>query len=371
MEALLQLSPEISVLPHIAAVLFILEEKAFRKPVCRGRKSFSMRIFSFAAAAASLIFAVGCAGKPVSGTVTEKTVFAMDTAVTLKGDPEDVAAAEEIITGLDLFFSRYSEDSDVYALNHRQSVNLSEDTRDIIYSACALSEQYGSEVSIFAGDITDCWNINSENPSVPSESEIAAALESFRDSSFSLERMSFADENGSIDLGSVAKGYAMDKLRSELGEDTFFIASASSSILLNGTKPDGGKFTVSIRDPENGEASIGTIKTDACFISTSGGYERFFEADGKRYTHIFDLSTGCPAESDLTSVTVLCQSGIESDFLSTLIYTGGTERLNDFIENEDIKVVAVSDNKEIYLSSGIDFEPEPDSGYTIKEPGDV
>lgn len=292
----------------------------------------------------------------------------MDTAITFKGGREDSQKAAELISELDELFDRYSEDSEIYAINHRQNMELSEDTKRIIASSAELSEKYGSDVNIFSGDITDCWNISSGNPRVPSDEEIEEALRSCNNSSFSLEAMSFADENGSIDLGSVAKGYALDRVHEELGEDSYYIVSSGSSVLLNGNKPDGERFTVAVRDPETG-GTLGTVRTDACFVSTSGGYERYFELDGKRYSHIFDLNTGCPSETDLISVTVICGSGIESDFLSTLIYLGGTARLGEYLYSEEFSVIAVTEDKEIYLSEDVDFELTEDS-YEIKELSD-
>ncbi len=299
--------------------------------------------------------------------VNKKTFFAMDTAVTVIGSSENAAAAEEIITELDMLFDRYDEYCDIYALNVRDNIEISGYTDEIIRRSMALTDEYGQAVSIFAGDITDCWSIGSGEARVPSDAEIEKSLESFEKSSFFTDNMSFSDEYGSIDLGCVAKGYALDKVRARLGENEYYIVSANSSVLLNGNKPDGEKFTVAVRDPESPDETLGTIKTNACFLSTSGGYERYFEADGKKYSHIFDLTTGRPSETDLTSVTVLCDSGIKSDFLSTLVYSGGTENLHKYLNNDDFLVAAVTADKEIYLSDGIDFTLNEDSPYTIKE----
>ena len=94
-----------------------------------------------------------------------------------------------------------------------------------------------------------------------------------------------------------------------------------------GEKPDGAAFQIQIRDPD-GDGTLGTVSTDSCFLSTSGGYERYFIADdGKKYCHILDPKTGMPAESDLTTVTVFCDSGLKSDFLSTLIWMEGSKNL--------------------------------------------
>jgi thiamine biosynthesis lipoprotein len=128
----------------------------------------------------------------------------------------------------------------------------------------------------------------------------------------------------------------------------------TSSVLLYGKKPDNSKFNVEIRNPD-GNGIIGTVKTDACFLSTSGGYERFFTVDGENYPHIIDLSTGYPTQSDLTSVTVFCDSGILSDYLSTKILIEGTENIENHLESDLYKVAAFDENGNSYISKGLDF----------------
>lgn len=320
-----------------------------------------MRIGAFAAAAMFCAVLGGCsADKPQ----TTRTVFVMDTAASVKGTAEDVESAVDTLTTLGGLFDRYNQSSDIYSINNRLNKAVSDDTSELILQSVRLEESYGDSVSIFAGDITDAWDIASDNPQIPSDKEINEALESFRNASFSLETMSFADENGSIDPGCVAKGYALDKVKERLGEDCC-IVSMSSSILLHGQKPNNEKFSVAIRDPADGGRSLGTLYTDECFVSTSGGYERFFEADGRRYIHIFDLQSGTPCESDLTSVTVICGSGIKSDYLSTLIFIGGTERLGEFMNDPALKIVAVTDENVVYISEGVELTLAEDCGYKL------
>lgn len=329
-------------------------------------KGWFMQKSALALMAACMMFMNSCSAE--DNTAEEKNFFAMDTAVSVKGNGQCADTAEEIFLRLDGIFDRYSPESDIYSLNQRLDTDISQDTQEIIIRSIELSDKYGDQVSIFAGDITDCWNISADTPKIPSLTEINAALDSFSNSSFSLETMSFADEKGSIDLGAVAKGYALDKISDALPDDSWSVISTGSSVLLHGEKPDGNKFTVSVRDPETG-GSLGMITSDACFISTSGGYERYFEADGKRYSHIFDLSTGCPSETDLTSVTVICQSGIESDFLSTLIYLGGTQLLEEYMSSGNFGVIAVTENRDVYVSDGVDFQLAAQN-YKLKEASD-
>lgn len=326
-------------------------------------------ILCAAFAALLCVFLVGCADG--SAPQVSRTVFVMDTAASVKGTAQDAEAAVDTLTSLGRLFDRYDEQSDVYAINARDNSKISqisEETAELIRQAAALSETYGDAVSIFAGDITDAWGITAENPKVPSDSEISDALASFRNASFSLDTMSFSDGNGSLDLGSVAKGFALDKVNERLGntENEPCVVSMSSSVLLRGKKPSGEKFSVAIRDPEDGAKTLGTLYTDACFLSTSGGYERYFEADGRRYIHIFDLSTGAPCESDLTSVTVVCDSGIKSDFLSTLIFIGGTERLGEFMSDTSLKIIAVTDEKTVFISEDTELKLTENSGYTLR-----
>ena len=78
-----------------------------------------------------------------------------------------------------------------------------------------------------------------------------------------------------------------------------------------------------IRNPETGNGEAAVLSLDGCFVSTSGSYERFFEKDGRRYHHILDPETGYPAENGLVSVTVVAESGILSDALSTACFVLG------------------------------------------------
>lgn len=167
-----------------------------------------------------------------------------------------------------------------------------------------------------------------------------------------------------IDFGAVAKGYALDIIKSRLDEkslDGYSVISTGSSILLYGEKPEGAPFSTAVRNPENPDEYLGYIKTKAAFISTSGGYERFFEENGEKYSHIIDLKTGYPAETDLASVTVIVPIGTEnggiiSDYLSTLIYIGGTETLEKYMNMPEIGVIAADRQGKIAYSDFLIFD---------------
>ncbi len=249
---------------------------------------------------------------------------------------------------------------------------------DLVYSDCCktvydLEEKYGGGINITCGALTKAWGISTDEPKVPSDEDIAAALDTIINGGSELPEGTY------FDFGAVAKGYACDNqyfyltCHDESYPDDpidYAILSLGSSTMFYGEKPDGEPFRAGITNPD-GEGQIGIIETGAAFISTSGGYERFFEIDGEKYSHIFDLETGRPAETDLTSVTVIVSAdvpfgGIMSDYLSTAVYIGGTEELDEWLAYDEFEIVAADENGRIYTDCD-GFTLFEDSGYSYEK----
>ena len=103
-----------------------------------------------------------------------------------------------------------------------------------------------------------------------------------------------------------------------------------------------------------------------CFLSTSGDYEKYFEQDGVRYHHILDAKTGKPAQSGLHSVTILCDSGLVSDALSTACFVLGLEKGMALAEKWDVEAVFVDEEHQVHITKGLrdSFTLQKDS-YTL------
>ena len=103
------------------------------------------------------------------------------------------------------------------------------------------------------------------------------------------------------------------------------MVSLGGNVQTIGTKPDGSLWKVAIQNPTAAEDAdfLGILETNDCAVITSGGYERYFEENGVRYHHIMDPATGKPAESDLTSVTIVSENGTLADGLSTALFVMG------------------------------------------------
>lgn len=311
-----------------------------------------------AAAVAMLAIAVGAVTMLAKNkdTVSEKTVFAMDTACTVKvwgGDPEQICKE---ITRLDKVFDCHSESSEISKLNASGHAQLSPDARELIERSVGLSEKY-PDADISIGAVTKLWNVTGKDPKVPSDEKIDAAKQTCGYENIRLDGDGCTLENDTqLDVGAVAKGYALDKARELLKENDISCAvvSMGSSSLMFGEKPSGEEFTVAVKDPENKDALLLKFKTKECFVSTSGGYERYFESGSQRYIHIFDKTTGRPVQTDLASVTVICDDGLKSDQLATSIFIGGTQKLNEYFADKSIKLIAVDTNGDIHISKELE-----------------
>lgn len=282
-------------------------------------------------------------------------LFAMDTACTIKLEHDD-GGLKELISSLDKELSAYDEASDVYTINSGESISTNSAVHDITQKSLLLTEKY-PEVNCLCGALIDLWGVTGDSPKVPEKGETEKALSTIDKKNLIISGGKMRLENGAkLNFGSCAKGYALDRAKEylESSDLSFGIVSFGSSSLLYGEKPDGKPFTTAIADPDDPDDTIIDIKTEQCFISTSGGYERYFVADGKKYCHIFDLQSGYPAETDLVSVTVISQTdGMLTDQLSTAIFIGGSSGLEKYLDDNSISVIAVSENKAVYCSDNI------------------
>lgn len=304
-----------------------------------------------------------------------KSFTAMDTAVsvTLWGKSFDDGLYNSIksyIEDLDNRFDPYNENGEIYKLNKSRNLKCSYETADIISKTLSIQDKY-KNIDISSGNLISLWDFQAENPAVPSSEEIAKSLKTVNSENIHINgNLISLEEKTKIDLSAVAKGYACDVIKKELEKSDMDCAviSFGSSTLLYGEKPSGDEFSLAVRNPESGsEKYVGKLKTKSCVVSTSGGYERYFEVDGKIYSHILDLKTGYPAQTDLKSVTVISQNGLLTDFLSTEIYIGGTQNIDNYLNHENYSVIALSLDNKIYISDDIKSSFEiTDNKYSFK-----
>lgn len=159
-----------------------------------------------------------------------------------------------------------------------------------------------------------------------------------------------------IDLGAVGKGYAGDCAIQVLKANGIksAILDLGGNVQTIGTKPDGSLWSVGIKNPW-GEGSVAGLRISDKAVITSGGYERFFDQDGKRYIHIFDGKTGYPVENEISSVTIVCKSGLLGDSLSTTLFVMGVEKAIDFWHNrKDFDMLILTNDQSLFYTKPLE-----------------
>lgn len=157
-----------------------------------------------------------------------------------------------------------------------------------------------------------------------------------------------------IDLGGIAKGYAIDRAVATLQAhdiDNAYLSLGGDSYVLG--QRDGRLWQVGIRHPRDSQAVAITLPLTDIAISTSGDYERFFVRDGEHIHHILNPRTGKPA-GDVMSVTVLTGRGIDADALSTTIFVMGIKKGLALANRlADVSTIIIDLNGKVYYSDDL------------------
>jgi len=161
-----------------------------------------------------------------------------------------------------------------------------------------------------------------------------------------------------IDLGGIAKGWAVDRgieiLRATGVQHAMVTAGGDTRIIGDRF---GKPWMVGIRDPRDEHKVVVRIPLEDAALSTSGDYERFFEAQGVRYHHILEPSTGKPARG-VRSVTVIGPSATRTDGLSKTIFVLGIERGMRILDGlGDVDAIAIDDKGQVFYSRGLTPPP--------------
>ena len=292
---------------------------------------------------------------------TTKTQFVLNTVSTIKvqGNHDDVVdEAFARISEIEKHMSSHIDTSDIV------TGNLNLDTSYVISQGLGYGKISNGLFDITIKPICDLWDINGENPRLPNREEIDKALKlvNYKKVGFSNGNL-VMDEGMALELGAIAKGYAADeacRILREAGITDGFI-DLGGNIVAIGTK------NVGIRNPlsENNGDYFGTLQITDCAVATSGGYERYFEQDGKKYHHIFDPSTGYPVETDVLSATVVSEKAIDADCWSTILFSAGVEKAREYISKYNLNAVLVDVNNNVYVFGNVNFELETNLGFKL------
>jgi thiamine biosynthesis lipoprotein len=217
--------------------------------------------------------------------------------------------------------------------------------RDALVLARQIYDASRHSFDVSVGPLIDLWGFGPKPfTAVPDAASIAAAkaalgLEALRlDASASTVTF---DRALTLDLASVAEGYAVDRLADLLAERGFdsFLVEIGGELRLQGQRPDGTGWIVAVERPQGGEREVYArldSRGDALAVSGSGDYRNFHEVDGRRYSHVIDPRTGYPITHALASVTVIGDTAAAADAWSTALMVLGPEEGRELADSEGL-----------------------------------
>lgn len=288
----------------------------------------------------------------------------MGTEVRVELWHEDATAARAAIGAvmdemrrIDALMSPFKPDSELSRINReaaQKPVVISQEMFDLISRSLEFSKLSGGAFDITFSSVGYLYDYREHIK--PSEAEIAKALPGVNYRHLQLDRkrrsIHFARNGVRIDLGGIAKGYAVDNciaLLKKRGITNAIVTAGGDSRLLGDRR--GRPWNVGIRDPRRSDDVAAVLPLADVAISTSGDYERYFEEDGVRHHHIINPKTGKSA-SGVRSVTVIGPDGVTTEGLTKSVFVRGPEegmRLIESLPNIDAIVIDATGN--IFYSS--------------------
>ena len=298
----------------------------------------------------------------------EESFFSMDTFMYVKAEDANSAVMRDVkarIYEIERKFSRTSSESAVSKINslgEGGTFTLDGDGEKLLSKSLEVAEATDGAFNPCLGTVKDVWEKHKAELTVPAEDEVLSALAHTSPDGIALDGPYLAKSDGklSIDLGAVAKGYAANeavKLLREGSVENAMLNLGGNIAVIGESESNHGKgfWTIGIKNPFKTDELIGTLNVSDCFVSVSGGYERYYEVDGKRYHHIIDSATGFPAESGIASVAVISNDGTLADALSTALFVMGKEKALAFYESGvySFEAVIVTDDGGVTVTDGL------------------
>ncbi len=285
----------------------------------------------------------------IMGTVVEITV--------IPPNQEAIEEAFDAIKEVDQLMSTYKPESEVSILNRQGQNHVSLQTSRIIQEAIKFSEATNGAFDITCRPLINLWKRAKKEEKIPTLKEIeeARSLVSYKKIILQGDLVKFQEPGMQIDLGGIAKGWAVDKAIQALKRRGVRAAlvNAGGDLFALGKRGLWKKWDVGIQNPRDEEKILSTIEVSHRGVATSGDYRRYFTLEGRRFSHIVDPRTGETVEDVPMSVTVVAPDATTADALATGIFVLGPKEGMRLIESlPGIEGLIVSEGMQMDTSSG-------------------
>ncbi|KRA14655.1 FAD:protein FMN transferase [Lysobacter sp. Root604] len=233
--------------------------------------------------------------------------------------------------------STWEADSDLSRYNRAEAGTvqpLPDGFHAVLDAALKLAADSGGAYDPTIGPLVNLWGFGPDGgrESAPSDAEIAQAQArvGWQRVGFDPHARTATQAGGSyLDFSSIAKGYGVDRVAQWLGERGIdaFLVEVGGELYGRGRKPDGSAWRIAVERPDDDAGDEGTavLALDGFAIATSGDYRRYFDHDGRRYSHTVDPRSGRPVTHALASVSVLHPQCMQADGLATVLAVLGPQ----------------------------------------------
>ncbi|MEG0283660.1 MAG: FAD:protein FMN transferase [Erysipelotrichales bacterium] len=321
-----------------------------------------------------LIILVGC-----SGSKAEKfsdSFLSFDTYIQLDGYTKDKEEFDKYYKGAKLEFERYHQLFDAYnnyeGVNNLKMVNDNAGKKAVkvdkeLYDLVDQSIKYYNDsykknnialapVVLVYKDIMKDYD-DGKKVSHPSMSLLKEKAKCTSIGNIELQgdnKIYLKESCARIDVGSVAKGYAADKVANKLNEEGLNsgILNAGGNVVVIGKKPGNKDFKIGIADPKNPNSYALTVDASDTNIVTSGDYQRFYEIDGVKYNHITDPDTLKPGNIN-KSVSIISDDGLLADYFSTESFMLNINQIKELSRKYKFEYIVIDKNDKLTMSEGI------------------
>ena len=247
--------------------------------------------------------------------------------------------------------SRYKPESEIAKINTKGRIKASTDTFYTMRKAKEFWLLSDGAFDVTIGPLMNIWGFTDKKYRIPDAQEVDATLKLVGFNKVvlddSLNIIEFKDSDMKLDLGAIAKGYAVDCAVRRLKQEGInsCLINAGGDIYCLGDK-SGQPWVVAVQDPR-GEDLVEYLQLKDKAVATSGDYQQFFVKGAKRYSHIVNPKTGYPADMGVVSVTVIAPDCLTADALATTVFVLGKEKGHELAKKIPGVTIRVIEEKDV------------------------
>ena len=281
----------------------------------------------------------------------------------------EVSHLLDAVHDLETAMTVYREDGELRQLNDNPSLDpvpVSEDLFDVLALGAKLTRATAGCFDVTSGPLVSLWREARGEERVPTDEEVAAALERCGVDSLVFDAtagtVTRSKPGMQLALGALGKGFALDRIAASIqsaGIGDFLIHGGHSSVLAYGACGTDDGWPIALRNPLLTEQTFGTVLLQNEGFSSSGSNVQFYRVGGKRYGHLLDPRTGWPAAATL-SATVVSATAAAADALSTAFFVAGLDFARNWCDTARPEESTAADLSDPFATAGI-VTPPPQS----------